>query len=141
MNCRLLTISKCFKVGTPANVAGKNFLSTVSASRSTTALLGQSLNNSHTDVGLLQTKLCNSPRRNFYLTKRTEEIIVNPENAVWDPIREFHFRRFSIFDSLGFDFDDEETDEYEARWYSFFGFSLFGVATVFLTWYKPNKKG
>ena len=59
-------------------------------------------------------------KRSIHLTKKTEEIVTNPENAVWDPVREFHFRKFSIFESLGFDYEDKEADDWFARYVFYF---------------------
>jgi len=81
-------------------------------------------------------------RRGIHLTKRTEEIITtNPENAVWDPVREFNFRRFAMFDSLGWDLDDQEVDEFLARYMMFWGFSIMAVGTFFYYRYRPIYTG
>ena len=77
-------------------------------------------------------------KRSIHLTKRTEEVVTNPENAVWDPVREFYFRRYSLFDSLGLDFDDQYTDEFLARYFMFVGVSVLGVGMLFWGYYRPS---
>jgi len=77
-------------------------------------------------------------RRNIHLTKRTEEVVTNPENAVWDPIREFHFKKYELFETLGLDYEDKEADEFMARYIMFFAVSIMSTGIFFWTWFKPS---
>ena len=72
------------------------------------------------------------------MTKRTEEIVTNPENAVWDPVREFYFRKYSLFETLGMDYEDKEADEFLARYFMFLGVSVIAMGLIFWSYYKPS---
>ncbi|XP_075260728.1 uncharacterized protein LOC142352197 [Convolutriloba macropyga] len=76
--------------------------------------------------------------RCIHLTKRTEEIVTNPENAVWDPVREFYFRKYSLFETLGMDYEDKEADEFLARYFMFLGVSVIAMGLIFWSYYKPS---